>query len=447
MDTQPAYFSKFLKFSDNLWQRFLYTIPIREIGDAMSGDVDMTCSLNRMYIPTGKGQKLFLKIEITPTTSIAAEPLPVNVCLLIDRSGSMAGKKLDNAKKGAIKLINQLESRDYAGIVTFESKIDVVVPGQHVTDTNIFESRIRGISLGGTTEMYKGLRTAFSELRRPLQTFFSTGKEPVRRIVLLSDGQPTDSRSESEYRTLAREMRKMGISITALGIGKDYNEDLLSAIAEDSGGMWRHIKSPDEIPQMFSGELISMKTVVFSRPELVLNLSEGVELADIYKSEPDVHRISNVKQANNEYRIPISDIRAGESQTIVARIGVPPRPEGACRVAKVDVISGPFAKTEHVVVNFTSDELLWGSEADSYSRTLFAVTETQIKAKEGISGDKTALKQAEAQLKTIIRDPEATRIKDIADRTVVLREVLDKTTVMNEEEKKKAKSDLTIVKR
>ncbi|KYK35560.1 MAG: VWA domain-containing protein [Theionarchaea archaeon] len=413
----------------------------------MSGDVDMTCSLNRTYIPPNKGQKLFLKIEITPTMAVATESLPVNVCLLIDKSGSMAGKKLDNAKRGAIKLVNQLESKDYAGVVTFESKVDVVVPGQHVTDSSMFESKIRHIKLGGTTEMYRGLKTAFAELRRPLQTYYGAGKEPVRRIILLSDGQPTDGRSESEYRKLAREMREMGISITALGIGADYNEDLLSAIAEDSGGMWYHIASPDQIPDIFSGELTNMKTVVFSRPELVLKLSHGVELADIYKSKPDVHRISNVKQVNSEYKMPISDIKAGESQTIVARIGVPPRPEGECRVAKVEVKSGPFTKTENVLVYYTSNEALWGDETDSYSRTLFAVTETQIKAKNGISGDRTALKQAETQLKTLIRDPEATRIKDIADRTVVLKEVLGKTAVMSEEEKKKAKSDLTIVKR
>lgn len=427
------------------WERFLYTVSNRKTGDAMSGDVDMACSLNRMHIPPNKGQMLFLKIEITPTVAVATESLPVNVCLLIDRSGSMAGKKLDNAKKGAFKLINQLESRDYAGIVTFESKVDVVVPGQHVTDSNMFETKIRNISLGGTTEMHKGLEAAFAELKKPIQTYYSAGKEPVRRIILLSDGQPTDGRSESEYRRLAREMREKGISITALGIGKDYNEDLLSEIAEDSGGMWYHISSPDDIPDIFSGELNNMKTVVFSRPELVLNLSHGVELADIYKSRPDVHRISNVKRVNSEYRMPISDIKAGESQTIVARIGVPPRPDGECRVARVDIVSGPFTKTENVIVNYTSNESLWGSETDAYSRTLFAVTETQIKAKDGISGDRTALKQAETQLETIIRDAEATKIKDIADRTVVLKEVLGKTEVMSEEEKKKAKSDLTMV--
>lgn len=409
-------------------------------------DINLACSLNRGYIPTGKGQKLFLKIELTPTAGMVTESLPVNVCLLIDRSGSMAGKKLDNAKEGAIRLVDQLESKDYCGVVTFESKVDVVVSGTHVADKSMFEKKIQKIGLGGSTEMYKGLETAFDELERPLRTHYSAG-DVVRRVILLSDGQPTDNKSESDYRGLARNMRGTGISITALGIGADYNEDLLSAIAEDSGGTWHHITSPDKIPHIFSKELTSMKTVVFSRPELVIRLSEGVELADVHKSKPDVHRISNIMRTENEYRMPIGDIKAGESQTIVARIGVPPRPEGECRVAQVTVTSGAFSKSENVLVYYTANESLW-SETDPYSRTLFAVTETQIKAKDGLSGDKTALRQAATQLKTLLKDPTATQVKDIADRTVVLEDVLSKTTkFMSEEEKKEAKSDLTKVKR
>ncbi|KYK30818.1 MAG: VWA domain-containing protein [Theionarchaea archaeon] len=411
----------------------------------MSGDVDLTCSLNRAYIPPNKGQRLFLDIEIAPITKAIPGFLPVNVCLLIDRSGSMVGKKLNNAKKGAINLVNQLDSNDYCGVVTFESEVDIVVPCQYVTDKPMFENRIQRISVGGSTEMYEGLETAFAELRRSLQ-INSSGKEPVRRVILLSDGQPTDGRYVSEYRGLARKMREVGISITALGIGKYYNENILSALAEDSGGMWYHVLSPDKIPEIFSNELANMKTVVLSRPELVLKLSQGVELADIYKSRPDVHRISNIQRISNEYRIPVSDVRTGEIQTITARIGVPPRPEGEWRIAHVSVVSGAVCRRENVIAHYTSNQALW-NETDSYSRTLFAVTETQIKAKDGLSGDKTAFKQAETQLKVLLKESEATHIKDIADRTAVLEKIINKATVMSEEEKKEAKSELTMIKR
>ncbi len=409
----------------------------------MNGDIDLTCSLNRKYIPPDKGQKLFLTIDVTPLKPAAAS-LPATVCLLIDRSGSMAGNKLKNAKKGAINLINQMDSNDYCGVVTFEQDVDTVVPGMYVTDTITFEDKIKKIKTGGLTELYKGLQTAFDVLKGQIQKEVNTKRESVKRIILLSDGQPTDSRTVSEYRSLARFMRKMGVTITALGIGDDYNEDLLSAIAHDSGGMWYHITSPDRISGIFSEELTSMKTVVFSTPELVINVSQGVEVADVHKSNPDVHRISTVQEAN-VYRVPLMDMRAGEPQTIVVRIAVPPRPEGECRIAQVGITSGTVTKTVDVTVQYTTDESLW-DETDPYSRTLFAVTETQIKVQDGLSGDRTALKQAETQLKTLLKDPGATQIKDIAERTVVLEKALEKSANMSEEEKKKVKSDLTRVK-
>ncbi|MBU7018479.1 MAG: VWA domain-containing protein, partial [Theionarchaea archaeon] len=387
---------------------------------------------------------LFLKIDINPTGS-TGESLPVAVCLLIDRSGSMVGKKLRSAKEGACNLVVQLTDRDYCGVVTFESKVSIVIPGQFVRNPQFFEDKIKEISLGGTTELYRGLEAAFEVLQGSCE--FEHGLGSVRRIILLSDGQPTDDRFESEYRSLAQLMREMGISITALGIGKDYNEDLLSALAEESGGMWYHITSPDRIPVIFSKELDNMKTVVLSRPELILKLSQGVELDSIYKSSPDVHPISNIGRTNNEYRIPLMDIKAGEPQTITARLAVSQRPEGEWRIAQVTLMNGTQDTVRNIIVKYTPDESLW-NETDPYPRTLFAVTETQIKVKHGLSGDKTAFREAETQLKTLIRDREATRIKDIADRTVVLEEVLDKTRkAMSEEEKKVMKSDLTRVRR
>jgi hypothetical protein len=99
------------------------------------------------------------------------------------------------------------------------------------------------------------------------------------------------------------------------------------------------------------------------------------------------------------------------------------------------------------VVTYTPDESLW-DETDPYSRTLFAVTETQIKARDGLSGDKTALREAQSQLQTLLTDPEATNIKDIADRTVLIEDILKKPPAhMSKKEKKIAKSELTKIKR
>jgi Ca-activated chloride channel family protein len=413
----------------------------------MSGDVRVQCSTNRTYLPSHKGHKLFLKIEIIPHEEMHDSSLPITVCLLIDRSGSMAGTKLKNAKVGALNLIHHLTGSDNVGLVTFETHVDVVIPVQRATELERYESAIKNIGLGETTELYRGLETAHAELKKSMDTTHKTPQEIVQRIILLSDGIPTDENPPSSYRMLARSLSEEGISITALGIGEDYNEDLLSLIAENSGGAWYHITSPDSIPDIFSRELTNMKTVIISRPELILHLTPDVELDDVHKSKPLVHRISHIIEDGAVLRIPLGDIRAGETQTIVARLAIPPRPEGQCRIATVSVISGVVSHSEDVVVTYTSNESLW-DETDPYSRTLFAVTETQIKARDGLSGDKTALKEAQSQLQTILKDPQATSIKDIADRTVLIEDILKKPpTRMSRKEKKIAKSELTRMKR
>lgn len=355
----------------------------------------------------------------------------------------MAGEKLQNAKEGAINLIHQLTALDYVGVVTFESQIETVLPLQPAKGIEKYEKAIKTIGLGGTTELYRGLETAFNELKKSMDSPHRSEQETVQRIILLSDGIPTDNKPQANYRMLARSLRETGISITALGIGEDYNEDLLSMIAEDSGGTWYHIVSPDSIPSIFSRELADMKTVVFSRPELILRIPQDVELEDVHESKPVVHRISNIISDGAVFRVPLGDIRSGESLTIVARLAIPPRPEGQCRIASVSVISGTVSQSEDVLITYTRDESLW-DEADPYSRTLFAVTDTQIKAREGLSGDKTALREAQSQLQTLLKDPEASKVKDIVDRTVIIRDVLEKpTNLMSKEETKIAKSELT----
>ena len=413
----------------------------------MSGSFHIQCSTNRTHLPPQQGHKLFLTIEIIPDQEVPDNPLPLSVCLLIDRSGSMAGTKLQNAKEGAINLIHHMTPADYVGVITFETHSDVVIPIQQVSTIQSYESAINHIGLGETTELYRGLETAFSELKKSMDTAHRLSADRVQRIILLSDGIPTDDVPPTTYSMLARSLRERGVSITALGIGEDYNEDLLSLLAEESGGTWYHITAPDAIPDNFSRELASMKTVVFSRPELILRLISDVELEDVHKSKPIVHKISNVIQDGTVIRIPLGDIRAGESQTIVARLAIPPRPEGECRIGGISVISGATEQSEDLVITYTSDESLW-DEKDPYSRTLFAVTETQINAKEGLSGDKTALREAHTQLQTLLKDPEATAMKDIADRTVIIDTILNKSShSMSKEEKKKAKSELTHIKR
>lgn len=412
----------------------------------MNSSISLKCTLNREYLPANKKQAVFLAFEILPPQVLeAGAGLPSAICLLIDRSGSMEGEKLDQAKAAACQLLEQLQPADYVGMVTFASEIKDMADVNQVQSIDIeaLEDKINKLEAKGTTELYKGLEKAYQQVLRTSKATVNL----VKRVILLSDGQPTDDVPDTEYVKLTRRMREMGISVVTLGIGPDYNEDLLGTIAENSGGVWKHISSPGEISNIFSRQLEETKTVIHTLPEILMHLSKDVEVKDIYKAMPEVHAVVNLQRSGAEVRIPLSDIKAGEAQTLTARLSLPPRPEGQVRLAKVQIAGQPESQTD-VVATYTSDERLWGVENNAFPRGIFLTAETQVLTRKGLSGDETALKRAEQLTDTILRDPNLTKLREVHDTVVRTGETIVKAKAgMTEEETKIAKQGMTEIRR
>jgi len=421
----------------------------------MEEALEMGCKLNREYLPQNGGI-VYLGIDLIPKATVEQRPT-LNVCLLVDSSGSMEGEKIENAKRAAIRFVEGLESKDYIGVVTFDSEVHVTVEGQHVMENSVLKEKIEDISASGTTELYKGLKRAFEELKRPLHTVYASSKEPVKRVILLSDGRPTDEVPESQYAELAKEMRSLGISITSLGIGDDYNEDLLSEIANNSSGTWHHLKSPEGIHEIFSEELRSMETVLRVSPVLVLHSYTRVEMGDVFMVKPENCKILS----ENGFRYPLRDIKANEAQRLVAKLHLPPRPEMKedeieemhVKVANVELrepgATGPphIIASKDIIVKYTKNESLLSKESDAYPRSMFMSAETTLLAKRAMS-DETLIKEAEDKVESILKDPDATKIREVTEQVTKVKDTLTKTkTGLSEDEKKRMKSEVTKVSR
>ena len=412
----------------------------------MSNSISVKGTLNREYLPPNRESIVYLALDILPPdANQGGGAFPTAICLLIDRSGSMAGEKLNQAKAAAHQVLDQLQSTDYVGIVAFCGWIDKVADVKQVQSVDVaaLKRKIADLEAEATTELYDGLETAYQQVVRAAK---STG-DMVKRVILLSDGLPTDDVPITEYARLAREMRETGISVVTLGIGEEYDEDLLASIAEHSGGVWKHISSPSEIPAIFSQQLEEAKTVVHMMPEVLMHLSKGVELKEVYKAMPDVYRIGNLKQRGADVAIPLSDVRRGESQTLVAKLGVPPRPEGQCRLLKAQIANEPESLVD-IIATYTSDQSLWGIENNAFPRGIYLTAETQVLTRAGLSGDQTALKQAEQRKDTILKDPNLTAIQTIHETVVKINETIAKSKVgLTEEETKIAKEGMTQIQR
>lgn len=404
----------------------------------MSESTFIRYMLNREYLPANRKTTLYMALDVVPPANVGyGDEIPSAICLLIDRSGSMKKSKIENAKAAAIELLSKVNPEDYIGLITFSDSAERVADLNKVQNIDVdwLQDRIKKIKTGGGTQLYKGLETAYDQMMH-------YGGKGTRRVILLSDGQPTDHIPIDEFTRLASRMREKGISLISLGVGSKYNEDLLSSLAEQSGGTWQHLSSASAIVPLFSQYLDSTRTVIQTMPEIVIKVDAGVEINSVYKAVPDVYKIANMKRDAEGISVPISDLRAGEIQTYAVQLGIPPAQEGPFRLARISVANAPSTQKD-VLVTCTNDSNLCGIENNAFPRGLFTLAETQVLTKKGIS-DETSLRHAEKKIDTVIKDPNLKIIHVIRDTAIRFNETIAKVKDgLTEEEAKLTKFDLT----
>src|SRR5437867_10534979 len=147
-------------------------------------------------------------------------------------------------------------------------------------------------------------------MQAPSQPARHTTPEPgtVNRVLLLTDGNPTVGKTDGrEFVSLAQNMREAGITITAIGIGTDYNESLLQKVAESAGGLWHHIDAGNgDRHQVCQDQAVQMAGIVVSNPELKVSIMPGSELADAYSVRPVLNRLPRPKREGGAFTVPPS---------------------------------------------------------------------------------------------------------------------------------------------
>jgi Ca-activated chloride channel family protein len=198
---------------------------------------------------------------------------PLNLCLVIDRSGSMEGPPLDYVKQACSYVVDMLTPNDILSIVTFEESVDVLMPPQRVTNKQLIKEGIQRLMPGNTTNLYDGLSLGMQ------QVLASPDPGRATRLVVLTDGDPTAGIKDfSALVNHAAEIKQRGITCTFLGFGPDYNEELLHALAKRAGGNYYYIPRPELIPEVFRTELEKLMTVVARNLHLSVKTARWVTL-------------------------------------------------------------------------------------------------------------------------------------------------------------------------
>lgn len=239
---------------------------------------------------------------------------PVDVAVVLDRSGSMAGDKLEQAKLAADRLLAQLDERDRFAIVAYGTDVEVVYPMSLATEGHVTSAQraILQIRDDGGTNMSGGLLAARDQLTRAEKL---SGR--VARIVLISDGKANEGIVGMEpLAQLANETAQAGMSVTTVGVGLDYDERVMTRMAVAGRGSYYFVESADKLRAMFASELGDLGKTTATQVSLVLEPEAGVEVLEAYGYALQ----ATSRGGRLAYQIPIADLRSGDTRKVVLRL-------------------------------------------------------------------------------------------------------------------------------
>lgn len=242
------------------------------VGVASAQQCVLKLTTPQAVLPAGKKQTACIKVGIKGfELKSEKERAPLNVALVIDKSGSMSGQKIERAKEAAIQALRRLSPKDIVAVVAFDTEVQVLVPATKLTDIKTIEQKIRALQAGSSTALYGGTQTGAAEVKKFLE------KEYVNRVILLSDGQANvGPDSVAALGELGSSLGAKGIAVTTFGLGTGYNEDLMTQLARKSDGNHAFIEEADELADIFRKEFNTALTVVAQEVTCCVTLPEGV---------------------------------------------------------------------------------------------------------------------------------------------------------------------------
>jgi Ca-activated chloride channel family protein len=208
---------------------------------------------------------------------------PINVALVLDRSGSMQGEKIHQAKQAAIMTLDYLRRDDTLSVVAYDDTVEVLVPATTLRDKGSVKQAIRNIEADGSTALFAGVSKGAAELRKYVE------ENRVNRIILLSDGLANVGPSTpSELAQLGRKLGGEGISVTTIGLGLGYNEDLMVRLAGASDGNHVFAENPSELAGVFRNEFGELVSVIAQDVIIIIHCNNGVRPLRVLGREAEI---------------------------------------------------------------------------------------------------------------------------------------------------------------
>ncbi len=244
--------------------------------------ISLKVQYSRSSVPVlGEAQLAYVLLEVMPTAELEpAKQTSLNLCLVIDRSTSMRGERMDMVKANVSLLLQRLAPKDFMSVVAFSDFAEVLIPSTRLMNIDRLMDKVALLETEGGTEIFQGLEAGIDQLR------LRGGKQSVRHMILLTDGHTYGD--EERCYNLAREAAAEGIVINALGIGDEWNDPFLDQVTGLSGGTVQFISSRKDLSRFFDQKIASMSQVYAKSMKFDFELSPGVKLQYAMRLSPEV---------------------------------------------------------------------------------------------------------------------------------------------------------------
>lgn len=322
-------------------------------------EVKCLIEVDRAVLPAGTKSSAVIKITLeAPEAPPESERTPVNLCIVLDRSGSMRGSKIEYAREAAIEAIRRLHPQDIVSLVTYDSQIETVIPAQHPHNIEWMEEQIRRITPRGMTALFGGVSQGAAELRKNIEGNY------VHRMILLSDGIANVGPSQPmDLARLGASLQKEHIQVTTVGVGMDYNEDLMTRLADQGGGNVHFVEHSNDLPRILTAELGEAQRVVARKVVIELTLPEGVQPVRIIGRDG---RISA-----NRIEVPMHQLQGGHSRYALVEVQVPSQaPETTLELARARAVYEDIASRKQVTTGEEQVAVSFSAESTAVEASL-----------------------------------------------------------------------------
>jgi Ca-activated chloride channel family protein len=281
----------------------------------LAEQIQVNTALATPVMLADKKQTAYLRVGLRGFRFQKEKVAPINVALVIDKSGSMQGEKIRRARDAAIMAVERMRTDDIMAVVTYSNNAEILLPATKTTDKESLKTAINGLSAGRSTALYDGVKKGAQEIRKFLD------RNRVNRIVLVSDGLANvGPDSPKELGLLGASLGKEGIVVTTIGLGLSYNEDLMTQLAEKSNGNHAFVENAKDLARFFDSEFGDILAVIAQEVKVTITCADGIRPVRVLGKEAEIQ--------GQQVQIALNQLYSEHDHLLLLEIEVPPTKAG-----------------------------------------------------------------------------------------------------------------------